>query len=192
MSNRIAVLRKARLSYPHLFEKSAFNEKAEPKYSARFLISKKDTATIAAVEQAILNAAKDTFGAKADSILRGIRDDHKAFAFQDGDHPRYEGQEGCAGHWILNAKSKTRPSVVDRDGTTPVTESDNIIFGGCYVNASVEAFAYSNDSKGVSFNLRAVAFNSKGDAFGGGSPVTESDLRDLASPDEDLLAGDLA
>ena len=115
-----------RLSFPSVFQKASFNG-VETKYEATFLLSKKDHADLIASIQAEIKkkVAEDLKGAKlgADKIC-----------LRDGDETEYE---GYAGHLSLKASNKKRPMVLNKD-KTPLTEDDNVIYGGCYVNMMVE------------------------------------------------------
>jgi len=85
----------------------------------------------------------------------------------------------------LVAKSDTRPAVVDQN-VNPLVEQDGKIYGGCYVNATVEIFAYNHPTggKGVSAQLRAVQFVRDGESFGAG-PVNAEDEFEPVSSDVD-------
>lgn len=178
-------LKNVRLSFPDLFEPRAFKAGDEPKYKATLLIAKDDP-QVEIVEKAILATATEKWGAKAASIIKGIRHNPNKFNFQDGDTKEYD---GYAGHMALSGSSKSRPLVIDRD-KTPLGAADGRPYAGCYVNASLEIFGYENSGNGISASLKGVQFVKDGDAFGGGAPASPDEFDDLGVEEEaDDLAG---
>jgi len=179
-------LKNVRLSFPDLFTARPFNPGDEPKFKATFLIEK-DSPQIKAVEAAIKAAATEKWGAKADAIIKGVRANPNKFCFQDGDTKDYDGYEGMM---ALSASSKSRPLLLDRD-KNQLVEADGRPYAGCYVNASLEVFAYTNSGNGISAALKGVQFAKNGDAFGGGAPASPDDFDDLGVDEEetDDLAG---
>lgn len=169
----ILKLKNVRLSFPDLFVAKAFKD-GDPTFGATFLIPK-NSPLHKEVEKAIMEAATLKFGAKAAKIVEGIRNNPNKFCYQDGDTKDYDGYEG---HMALRAKRASRPMVLDRD-KTPLTSADGKPYAGCYVDATVEIFAYTNTGNGISAQLRGVQFRKDGDAFGGGSPVSEDEFDDL-------------
>lgn len=178
-------LKNVRLSFPDLFEPRAFKAGDEPKYKATLLIAKDDP-QVEVIEKAILATATEKWGAKAASVIKGIRGNPNKFNFQDGDTKDYD---GYAGNMALSASSKSRPLVIDRD-KTPLGAADGRPYAGCYVNASLELFGYDNSGNGISATLKGVQFVRDGDAFGGGAPASPDDFDDLGVDEEaDSLAG---
>lgn len=176
MSTKLA---KVRLSFPDLFTPKAF-EGGEPKYRASFLIPKDDP-QIAVIEAAIKEVADAKWGKKADSILKSIRGNANKFCFQDGDTKDYDGYEGMMS---VAANSKSRPLVIDRK-KEPLTAADGKPYAGCYVNATIEFFAYDKPANGISAGLKGVQFVKDGDAFGGGAPAKPDDFDDLGVEEDD-------
>lgn len=172
-------LKNVRLSFPDIFEPRAFKPGDPLKYKATFLLEKSDP-QIKAIDAAILSALTDKVGTKAAATLKNIKGNPNKYCFQDGDAKEYD---GYAGHMALTANSKARPLVLDRD-KTPLTQSDGKPYAGCYVNASVEVFAYDNSGVGVSATLKGVQFVKDGDAFGGGAPASPDDFDDLGVEEE--------
>ena len=85
---------------------------------------------------------------------------------------------------FLNASSDKRPPVVDKD-LSPITAEDDVIYAGCYVNATVRIWAQDNQfGKRVNFALRAVQFAKDGEAFGQ-APVNAEEEFDDISDEED-------
>ena len=164
-----------RLSFPALFRKAQFNG-VETKYEATLLLDKNDHAkSIAQIEKAIKEKiAGDLKGAKLGSDKVCLR---------DGDDVDYEGFSGAMS---LKASNKKRPLVIGKD-KSPVTEDDNIIYGGCYVTAIVELWAQNNEyGKRINGNLLGIQFVRDGDAFGSvGESAGVDDFDDISSDEFD-------
>lgn len=177
--NRIKLIN-VRLSYPNLFNAKAMKQPdgtmSKPKFSASFLLNKKQHAqSIVEIEKMIERVALDKFRKKV--TLKNV-------CLHDGNEK--DDKEGYGDEvMFLVAKSDTRPAVVDQR-VFPVTEEDGKIYGGCYVNTTVEIFAYSHPlgGKGVSAQLRAVQFAKDGDSFGA-APVNAEDEFDAVGDDRD-------
>lgn len=174
-------LTNVRLAFPDLFVPRPFKPGDPPKFKATFLIPKDDP-QVKAIEAAILVVAKEKWGAKAQVVLGGIRGNPNKFNFQDGDAKEYD---GYSGQMALSAGNKVRPLVIDRN-KSPLTESDGRPYPGCYVNASVEFFAYDNSGNGISASLKGVQFAGDGDAFVGSPPATSEEFEDIAVGEDAL------
>jgi hypothetical protein len=74
--------------------------------------------------------------------------------------------------------------VLDRD-KTPLVQADGRPYSGCYVNASVEFYAYDNNGKGIAATLKGVQFFKDGDAFTGGGVASPDDFDDLSTEGEE-------
>lgn len=177
-------LSNVRLSFPGLFRPEPFKPGDPPKYKATFLVEK-GSEQHKQVEAAILAAAREKWGAKAEKILASIRNNPNKFCYQDGDTKAYDGYEG---NFALAAKNALRPTVIDRD-RTPLAEDDGKPYAGCYVNGLVDIFAYENSGNGISASLMGVQFAGDGDAFAGGGVANADDFDDVSTgADADTLA----
>jgi len=137
------------------------------KYAATFLIPKSDTKTVTAIEQACKAALVEKYGA---SIPKGFK-----MPLVDGDEKEYQGYEG---QMTIKATTKKRPTLVNRD-KTPIVEEDGILYGGCYVNASIDIWIMDNQyGKKVLASLNAIQFVKDGEAFGNASNGAD-DFEDL-------------
>ena len=167
MSDTQTVTPRARLAFPSLFEARSF--KSQPaKFSAVLVFDKaaQATAEFQNLKKAASAAAKAKFGDKPPKTMKN--------PFRSG-----EEKEGTAGFndddVFITVSSKKQPKVVDRkkvDGVFPQITDEERLYPGCYVRASVNAFAYDVDGgKGVSFGLNNVQFLDDGEriASGGGS-----------------------
>jgi hypothetical protein len=179
------MLRDARLAYGHgLWTKSKppkADASAKEKYRIALIIPKNHP-QMKDLKAAIQSVMEAKFGAKWQAVLKAAELQQKS-CLRDGDT---KDGEGFQGNMFVSANSDTRPSTFNVDKTI-VTQDDGIIYSGCYVNASLDIYAFDNVSKGNSAGLRGVQFLRKGDAFGGGSPADESEFDEIAAPDGDDL-----
>ena len=142
MSTKV-MIKGARLSFPSLFQKSNFNGK-EGKYEGTFLFPKSDKKTY----KALMDAIEEV---KTEGKLGKIP--ASKLCIVDGDEIDYDGYEGM---WAVKANNSKRPTVLNRD-KTPLTEDDEILYAGCYVNAIVSLWGQNNDyGKRVNVNLLGV------------------------------------
>lgn len=74
---------------------------------------------------------------------------------------------------FLATKSSVRIPMVGPD-KSPVEPS--VFYAGCYVNAHIEAWAYDNASKGISFDIRALQFVKDGERLDGRGKPSDPDV----------------
>ena|ERR1700723_3829336 len=175
------LLRDVRLAFPNLWKASAPKGGGEEAFSANFLLAP-DHKQVAELKKAMLAVATEKWGAKGAATYKTLESTNK-LALHDGDTKAdYEGYEG---NLFVSTRSKVRPSVFDGQ-RNPLTEADGKPYSGCYVNASIELWAQSNDfGKRINAQLRGVQFLRDGDAFAGGSkPADSEEFDDIAAPDE--------
>lgn len=167
-------LTNVRLSYPNLFTPREPEPGKPPEFSASLILDKvKDRAQIEALEKLIDRVALDKFRRKMGLKHRGLRDGNEK-ADRDG-----YGDEVM----FITAKAKKdrRPVVVDAD-KTPLVDGDPKPYAGCYVNASVRAFAYDHATggKGVGFGLLAIQFVKDGPSFGAAPVDADAEFEDVS------------
>lgn len=169
-------LQNVRLSFPSLFRKAVFSGE-ETKFEGTFLIDKVDQADkIKEIEAAIAALCKEK--------LKGVSLKADKICLKDGDEIEYD---GYAGHMSLKASNNKRPMVLDRD-RSPLTEDDNRIYSGCYVNAVVELWAQDNTyGKRINGNLLGVQFLKDGEPFGDGVSASVDDFEAFSDEDEDFM-----
>jgi hypothetical protein len=173
-------LENVRLSYPALFAaramKLADGSQQEAKFSAVFLLNKKKHAPlIAQIEKMIERVALEKFSKKVTLKHTCLRDGNDK-----------EDTDGYGDDiMFVPASTKSRPVVVDRD-KTPLTAEDSKIYGGCYVNAGINLFAYSHPvgGKGISAGLRWVQFVKDGESFGGGHVDVDKEIDEITVGDD--------
>jgi hypothetical protein len=185
-------LQGVRLSFPDLFEAVQYEGQGPFKYRASFLFepnSDSHKALLAAMKEVAEEAWKD----KAKSILAKADDDSKLRFIIDGNKKEYDGYKDMLAISATRDQAKGRPMVLNKkpknpDGTPNfVTQTDGVVYGGCYVNATVELWAQNNKyGKTIRAQLLAVQFVKDGDAFGGGSAKgSPDDFEDLSDTGED-------
>jgi len=154
----------ARISYAKIFKPERNDLSGKEEYSCMVLIPKSDTTTVNALKQAVKMAIKGKFGDKQPKGLRiPLRDGDKE---GDGGVPSgsESGQAPYGDHYFFNCKNSRQPAIVDQKRRA-IIEPDKIV-SGFYVRVSINAFAYDNKSKGVSFGLNAVQLIREGEPLG--------------------------
>jgi hypothetical protein len=102
-------------------------------------------------------AVKEKWGTNPPKNLRS--------PFRDGSNER-EDKDGYEGNMFIGARSNDRPGVIVGRDRLPCTDESEV-YGGCYVRASLTAFAYDVDgNRGVSFALNNVWKIRDGEPFG--------------------------
>jgi len=144
-----------RVSFPHVFRARAAEEGQEPKFSITMLFPK--DADLSKLEAAAKDAIKEKWGDKPPKKLRS--------PFRDqAEKDEYEGYE--EGAIFVNATSKSRPGLVDRDVQAIIDEAE--FYAGCYARATINAFAYDvKGNRGVAFGLQNIQKLRDGDPLGG-------------------------
>lgn len=157
-----------------LWQATAVQDGQEPKYGLTILIPKKlDPKSPAGrsfeiLKKRIDEVAIEKFGAKNLEAIKKNAAGFKNFPIRDGDVEKPDKPE-FAGMYFISAKSKSRPSVVDRH-LVQVTDKDEV-WSGCKFVVNVNAFAYDitdkktgkSVSKGVSVGMNHVLFFEKGE-----------------------------
>lgn len=166
-----------RLSYTHVFNRYAPDgDTSGGKYMTNVLIPKEEKETIAAIEKAI-EAAK-----KAATLSKwGGKEPKKLdLALRDGDE---KDDEIYQGHYYLNAKSSTRPGVVDKN-RAPIMDEEEI-YSGVWAYVSVTFYGYDvSGNRGIACGLNNL-MKFKDDARLGGRASAESDFGGVEFDDDD-------
>lgn len=176
MSLTKVVTEKVRLSYAHIWEKHVAFEGQEEKYSVSLIIPKTDTVTLDKIRKAIEAAKTEGItklgGKIPPNIKTPLRDG-------DTDRPDDEAYKGC---YFLNASSKSKPGIVDKQ-VQPIVDPEAVVSGD-YAKVSISFYAYNaNGNKGVAAGLGNIQFLHKGDPLTSKSSVAD---------DFDTIADDLA
>lgn len=182
MEARKAIIGIVRFSYAHVFEPWAAEEGKTLQYSVTLLIPKTDTKNLQIIKAAIQAAYEESVGTKW-----GNKRPAKWFnPLQDGDEPKSDGEsrgDAYKGCYYLNAKSLSRPGVVDAS-RQPIVNSEDF-YSGCYGYASVAFGGFSNSGKmGISCYLNNVMKVKDGEPLGAGKTSAEDDFANVELPFE--------
>lgn len=168
---------KVRLSYAHLFKPVAITEGQEPKYSVCLLIPKSDKKTLGKIKKAIEAAKKQGMNLWGGKIPANLK-----MPLRDGDEERPD-QPEYAGHYFVNANSKMKPGIVDRQLNEIIDSTE--VYSGCYARASINFFPYNQaGNKGIACGLNNIQKLEDGDYLGGRSRP-EDDFEALDNPEDD-------
>lgn len=179
---------KARLSYPHLFSPRASTPGADPSYSCSLVFEPGTDLTQLKLE--VIRVAQEKWGDKAQAMLASgkirlpFREDGAEKGYPDGSV-------------FINVRSKTPPGIVDRyagpDGKPVKITDPEALYPGCYVRASVRAFAYdTNGNRGVSFILQNIQKLGDGPRLDGKRPAEdEFEAVETAPSLDDILGKDI-
>jgi hypothetical protein len=178
----VVILKNVRLSFPDLFKPGKpMNEGDVPKYGAQFIFDA-DSEAGKAAQEALISAARETFGENWKAIV-GAMEKSKKCVRKGDDNLSKEGvvRDGYAGKLYLVARNKAKPLIIGprkgADGTFPVlTEDGGKPYGGCYVNVKVDIKAMKAKDKipnQVYASLLTVQYVSDGEAFGAAPGTAE-------------------
>lgn len=159
------VLGTHRVTYVHVKEPTAFEDGADEKYDATFLIpyGHPDVEKINEVVKALYLANKE-------SLFKGLPMTSPKFwnPLRDGEdwiadgHPEATEYEG---HYFIKASSKSRPACFDSD-KQEIIDLDEV-YSGSYCRGVIAGFAFNNKSKGVGFFLNSLMKMEEGERLGG-------------------------
>ena len=164
-------LSSVRLSFPSLFKRAVFDGQ-EGKYQATFILDKKNVATKLVIDNVIKQLLTEN----------KIKVQPHMMAIKDGVETSPEFND----YWLIKASSNRRPTVIGKD-KAPLTEEDNTIYAGCYVNAIITLWVQDNKfGKRINANLMGVQFVKDGEAFGLGNVDVTDECDDLDIAINDL------
>lgn len=167
-------LNNVRASFINVFRKAVFNGN-ETKYELTLLIDKEE-------QEDLVKNIKAAIAQKIKTDLKGSKLPADKICLKDGDEIDYDGYAGC---YSIKASNNKRPTVIDKD-RSPLTEDDNRLYAGCYVNAIVELWAQDNQyGKRINCNLLGVQFAKDGQPFGDGGKTASADDFDFLDDDDD-------
>ena len=152
-----------RLSYPHLFTPYAGTDdngkEKKPKFSGRFLMPNDEfKAEKAALDAHLIKLQKEWFKQKLPSAN---------LFFRDGDET---GKEEFEDMWYVQASESLRPQVLGARKEV-LQESNNVVYGGCYVNVLIRPWKQDNKyGRKINANLIGVQFKRDGERFGAERP----------------------
>ncbi|ASJ57524.1 hypothetical protein BP422_12130 [Brevibacillus formosus] len=183
---------KVRLSYAKVWEPEE-NDQGVLMYSTSILIPKSDKETLrkikAAVDAAVAQG-KSKWGGKIPANLKK--------PLRDGDEERPD-DEAYAGHYFLNASSRTKPGIAkpngkDAQGKTKFLEiSDTTeVYSGCYVKVSLNFFPFdAKGNRGVAAGLNNIVKMQDGESLGGRSSLNDDfadeEFEDIGDDEDDFM-----
>lgn len=183
------VIQNATISFPKVFEAESIKG-GKPRFSASFLLDKEtDAKQIEKIEKTIAKLIKEKLKGKNGKALTKLPADK--VCLRDGDEKEYDGYEG---KMFINAANLNRPTVVDRK-QNPVTEADDLIYGGAIVTAIIRLWAQDSKEYGKRINasLEVVQFIKEGQRFGapkadlGALPELPDDEDDSDEDEDDMM-----
>lgn len=151
-----------RFSYAHVFEPTSMEEGQKPKYSVSILIPKENKKTLAMIQKAFEAAkiqGKEIWGGK-------IPTSFKHQLLRDGDEDRPD-DPVYQGHYYVNAKSISKPTVINTEGAKLTTDEE--FYSGCYGCVSFNVYPYVTGSKGVAAGLGNILKVKDGEKLSGKS-----------------------
>ena len=147
---------KARASYVYVFQPRTSQLSGKEEYSITLLIPKTDRETMGRMKSAMDTAKEAKWHGKEPPGMQ--------LPIHDGDRDKPNGGsygDECRGHWVLNVKTKDRPGVVDANNNKILDPTEFV--SGDYCRVSLNAFAYDNARKGLSFGLNNIQVIAKGE-----------------------------
>lgn len=157
-----------RLAYPVLFEQKYNELKKKEEWAVTMLFDKK-TADLSKLKQAMVQAAKNEFGADVDLKTLDLK------RIIDGDSLNAKGEprpEYYKGQWVVKAATRLKaPGVVDSKLNKILDPSE--IYSGVYANVNVTVKAYAQPNTGVTLYLNHVQKVKDGEPIAGGPQVKD-------------------
>lgn len=196
-------LKGVRLSFADIWKPKSLTREdgtqSDPKFSANFLIPK-DGDLVGVYKGKSMPIMKALKAAKLDAIGKKLGEEKAAslkirannYCVKDGDEENYD---GYADQYFVSSSNSRKPVIKGRD-KRDLTESDGIVYSGCYVNAIVTLWYQAAGTKNgnavphaVYGSLEAIQFVRKGEAFGAPG-VDDDDFEDLTDDEDDIGDGD--
>lgn len=153
-----------RCAFPNVIEAQSYDGNPA-KYNITLLVPKSDKKQIAEIGDAIKDVVNDKWPISTRFTAANQRPPKDKIAFQDGDEKQWDGYPG---NWYIHATANPgyEPKVID-NLRQPITR-EGVIYGGCYVNAIIKFWGWTNPKggRGISASIMAVQFAGKGERFG--------------------------
>ncbi len=151
------ILKNVRIAYPNLYNRPMYNGELQ-KYSAKLLLDPEQHNK--EIEQ--LQAAFNTLLKEHN---KGAKIPAECYCLKKGEDT---GRSEYDNYYVLTASSNQPIRVLDLTASIVTDETQNPVYGGCYVNAKVDFWFLNKPgySKRVCSNLIAVQFYRHGDPLG--------------------------
>lgn len=178
-TREIIKLDNVRLSFPSVWQKKVWpNAKNDPKFEAIFILNKdKNAKEIAKIKDEI------DYLLKANN-LKIISKKNHFFKDGDADIDGVEKREEYKNSYTVKTSSKNKITIINKD-KTPISESQDLIYGGCYVNAWIELNPFHNLEQGINVNIKVIQYRSAGERFGGGLSVSFDEIPFIEDEQDD-------
>ena len=151
---------------------------SKEKFSVVSIIPK-DHPQLAAIKEAMAEAATAKWGAKAPEVLKALAAGDR-LCLHDGDAKA--DHAGYAGNLFINASNELRPVVVGPARETLVA-SDGKPYSGSYGNVIVDFWAQDNQfGKRVNASLMGAQFIKDGERLSGGGVAAADDFEAITPP----------
>ena len=164
------ILKNVRFSYLHVFSPKAFEPGGTPSYSGTFILDKVEHAEAIKEMRLILDRMqKEAFKGRIPASKLCLR---------DGDET---GKDEYEGKWIVVARERedNPPALLDRDGKTKVTKSDDKIYSGAHGNVMIRLWTQNNSyGKRINANLLGLQFLRHDEKFGGATRPKADEMFD--------------
>lgn len=190
---------KARASFLRIDKPKAFEDGADPRWEATFLLDPSDPKGLEGIKLVLKTAAdlsKQAYGVVPLAVRQlaarfipgqtppppDTKDDGIEVAFYNGDKKEYD---GYAGMFVVPAhNSKLKPAIANRKGVSVDPGEEQFPYSGCYVMGSITLWAHAGQTqkkygKRIGVNLRGVQFMSDGEPFGQGDIAPEDEFQAL-------------
>ncbi len=176
-----------RLSYCHMFKKTASTEGGKLAYRMNGLLdksTKEGKMAIQVVEKAIEHLKKKEWPGKNPKF------DTKRFPLRDGDdYTNDDGdiRDGYEGMMYVPMSNDRKVKLRDRDGQEEVTEEDDKIYSGAFAIAKFHIYAVKNKDKGgngIFATIDGLQWVKHGERFGGGG-IDDDEFEDLGDENDD-------
>lgn len=170
-----------RLSYAHIFETHE-DLNGNQKYSASFIIPKKQAKTVEKIETALKSMLED----KETVNKLGGKTKGAVLPLRDGDTDRSEDPAYRDSFFInANANPDRPPVIYTRDREEVMDKSE--VYSGCWVQAVLNFYPYNKGVKrGIGVGLGGIR-KLRDDTPLGGASVSSGDFGDEDLDDEDLI-----
>ena len=177
-------LKNVRIAFAQNLFNGKPNESGNLKYSATFLYDK-DGEVSKQLDEAIDSQGVAAFDKTWPSVKKGLVVKDKCIK-HNGDDKDYD---GFAGMGYVIAYSDRRPDVRDR-AAAPVTEADDVVYSGCYVDVILDISVYNHKVyKAVAaVSLLGVQLRADGERLGAAKPkANDDDYEAITGSDADDL-----
>lgn len=172
MSTKV-ITNKVRFSYVNIFRSRSFSDGQDAKYSIALLIPKEDKVGLAkltkAMDEAIQEGVRTKWGGKMPKNLK--------LPLRDGDEERADEAPEYEGMMFLNATSKSKPGIVDKD-LNEILDPDEV-YPGSWGRASINFYPFdTNGNRGVAVGLNNIQKLKDDERLGGARASAEDDFGD--------------